>query len=195
MKKDQKKISKELLEKVEQVGFIRKRKNLPYLEMMGNELCINATLAFASTLNKRGKLFASGVKEPIGYINKNKKTSICFSIAYKKTGNIVVLKGIGFIFIGKKERITISKRKISALSKKYDLPAFGLILCQKNKIYPYIYVKSTNSFVKESACGSGSIALCILKGYKKIIQPTKQPININIKKGKVIVTARVKEVK
>ena len=42
--KQRKKISRELLKNVEQVGFISKNK----LIMMGDELCINGTLAFAS---------------------------------------------------------------------------------------------------------------------------------------------------
>lgn len=56
----------ELIEKyldkgVDQIGFVSQKDGLPYLQMMGNELCINGTLAFAYTLQNSGKLFTSGV--------------------------------------------------------------------------------------------------------------------------------------
>ena len=59
-KKLRKKISKKYLREVEQVGFVYKNK----LIMSGGELCINATLALASQLLKKGVLFTSGIKKP-----------------------------------------------------------------------------------------------------------------------------------
>ena len=78
---------------------------------------------------------------------------------------------------------------------KYGLPAFGAIVYEKNKIIPYVYVKNVNSFVKETACGSGSIAFSLFSEYKNIIQPTGEVISIRIKKDKIFVSAEVKEVK
>ena len=49
---DRDKTSKKLLKSVEQVGFVSTEATLPKMIMMGGELCINATLAFASTLYK-----------------------------------------------------------------------------------------------------------------------------------------------
>ena len=191
--KEKKKISRQLLKEVEQVGFVEEKKRFPCLEMMGNELCINGTLAFASNLNKKGKLLTSGVKEPVKYFNRNRKTSIILPLSYKKEGNIILLEGIGFILLEKKQREEISKKDIIDLAEKYNLPAFGLIIYEKNKIFPYIYVKSTDSFVNETACGSGSIAFSIFSGFKNIIQPTGKLIEVNIKKDKVVVSAEVKE--
>jgi len=56
-------------------------------------------------------------------------------------------------------------------------------------------VRKIDSFVKETACGSGSIAFSIFSGYKKIIQPTGKVINIRIKKDKILINAEVRRLK
>ncbi len=141
---------------------------------MGGELCINAKLAFASTQE-----------------NKKKKTTITVPLEYKKQKNIILFKGIGYIINNKQP----NKKGLKKLAKKYNLPAFGVINYKKNKIQPYVYVKKVNSFVRETACGSGSIAYSLFSGYKNIIQPTNKIINIRIKKDKILITAEVKECK
>jgi len=184
------KIAKQLLKTVEQVGFIKNNR----LEMMGGELCINATLAFASQLSKKGILYTSGIKNLIKYENQANKTLIEFPLKYKQINNVILFNGIGFICIDKKDKQKISKSFLLGFSDKYGLPAFGAIVYEKNKIIPYVYVKTVNSFVKETACGSGSIAFSLFSGYKNIIQPTGKVINIRIKKDKIFVSAEVKEV-
>ena len=184
-------IAKQLLKEVEQVGFISNRK-IPKLTMMGGELCINATIAFASQLSKRGKLFTSGIKKQIEYENKGSITTIKFPLNYKIKNNIVLFEGIGFIIFNRKYREKISKNYLANLSKKYNLPAFGAIIYEKNRIEPYVYVRKVDSFMKETACGSGSIAFSIFSGLSKIIQPTGKSIKVNIKKDKVIISAEVK---
>ena len=176
-----KKIVKELLKKVEQIGFVSKIKKIPELKMMGGELCINATLAFASTLKNEGKLYTSGLNGLIEYKNKDNKTTIKFPLKYKKNKNIILFEGIGFIFVRKKK---ITKRLLSIYCSRYKLPAFGAIIYKGNKIIPYIYVKRADSFVKETACGSGSIAYGIFIGERKIIQPTGKAIYVKL--GKLI---------
>ena len=64
---------------------------------------------------------------------------------------------------------------------------------RKDVLSDYV-VKKVNSFVKETACGSGSIAFSLFSKYKNIIQPTGEIINIRIKKDKFIISAEVKEV-
>jgi len=187
------KVSKLLLNKVEQVGFVRHFKK-PELEMMGGELCINAALAFASQLSKKGVLYTEGIKKPIQYRNWDNNTSIKVPLKYKRYGNIVLFDRIGFIILSKEYKKKVSKRLIANLSKKYKLPAFGAIVYYKNKITPYVYVKNVNSFVKETACGSGSIAYSIISGCKRIIQPTGQAIYVNIRKN-IEVKAKVKKIK
>lgn len=61
-------VIKKYLGEVEQVGFIENANGISSLEMMGGELCINATLALASKLGQlilvrqRGDLFIVGAK-------------------------------------------------------------------------------------------------------------------------------------
>ena len=175
---DRDKTAKKLLKEVEQVGFISTKATLPKLIMMGGELCINATLAFASTLNKIGKLTTSGLKNPIPYSNKKDLTIIQIPFKFKQDKNIILLKGIGFILYDTKEKSDVTKSELSNLCKKYNLPAFGGIIYNKNKIIPYVYVAGVNSFVKETACGSGSVAFNAFSGIKNVVQPTEKIISI-----------------
>jgi len=174
-------MSSQLLSEVEQVGFVATKAKLPELTMMGGDLCINGTIAFASTLGSTGELSTSGLKNPIPYTNEGGTTSIRIPFSYKQEGNIVLLGGIGFILYATKERSEIAKSELVSLSERYSLPAFGGIIYEDNHIIPYVYVAGVDSFVAETACGSGSIAFCIFSGVTEVIQPTGK--SISIKKG------------
>ncbi len=159
---------------VEQVGFVSNSNGIPKLTMMGNELCVNATLAFASQLNEKGILQTSGIKSKVSSKNTGKITNIKLTLPFKQVGNIILFQGIGFILSDRKE--TPSKKSLSVLSGKYHLPAFGQINYSKNIIEPYVYVRKTDTLFAETACGSGSIAMNIATGFEKIIQPTEESI-------------------
>jgi hypothetical protein len=88
------KVVQNLLKEVEQVGFINLGE-FPTLEMMGGELCINAVIAFASTLEREGSLKTSGVKDSVKYANSNGKTTIFLPLDYEKKGDIIIFPGIG----------------------------------------------------------------------------------------------------
>ncbi len=188
---DRKEISKMFLNDVEQVGFISTTSALPTMTMMGGELCVNATLAFASMLEKDGKLKTSGLKDSVPYSNKNGTTTIRIPISFKKYGNIILLDGIGFVLYSAKENSKIEKRKLSTFSKKYGLPAFRGIIYDGNRITPYVYVKEVDSFVKETACGSGSIAFSIFSGLGEIVQPTGEKLRIKNKRRFFELSAKV----
>ena len=189
---DRNKTSKKLLKEVEQVGFVSTKATLQKLIMMGGELCINATLALASTLDKNGKLATSGLKNPIPYSNKNGSTTIQIPFKFKQYKNVILLDGIGFILYDTKEKSEVKKSELSNLSKKYKLPAFGgIIYNNKNKIIPYVYVAGVNSFVKETACGSGSVAFSIFSGIKNVVQPTEKIISIRKKTEFFDISAKV----
>lgn len=181
---------KKYLGSVEQIGFVSYPSGIPKLSMMGNELSINATLAFASTLpNKSGTLLTSGYEGCVKYKNQKKYTKIQLNIAYKKIRSIVLLEGIGFVFLEKPKQVT--KNYLSNYCSKYNLPAFGAVFYNGNKIIPYVYVKETNSLFKETACGSGSIVCALVTGFKNIIQPTGETIFVEINKTKFTVGAKV----
>lgn len=162
------------LRKVEQIGFVEIKNDLPFLNMMGGELCINGTIALAKILKGEGVLYTSGYSQRVLYKNCKKTTSIKLTIQYKKKGNTVVLPGIGYICVKEKEVIT--KKFLSTLCNKYQLPAFGALIYKNNILFPYVYVQQTDSLVPETACGSGSIVLNILKGIKQINQTTGKQI-------------------
>jgi hypothetical protein len=184
------KLIKQNLGDVEQVGFVTRKTFLPSLEMMGNELCINATIALAKLLGGKGSLYTSGVGTKIRYTNDKDITSISLSLSFVVNKNIILLPGIGFMYLT--ETIP-TKKRLKELANRYNLPAFGAITFQNNVLQPYVYVKNTNSLFKESACGSGSIALNILKGVKNIVQPTGEIITVTRKKNYFTISAKVKE--
>jgi len=185
--------SRQLLKEVEQVGFISEIDNYPRLEMMGNELCINATIAYASTLNLKGMLFTSGFNEEIKYKNDLELTSIEIPKQYKKEGNIVLFKGIGYIFFPVEIEDTITKDCLKELAIAYDLPAFGGIFYKINQIHPSIFVRNLDSFVKESACGSGSLAYAIFSQQSDIVQPSGGVIHISQLNQKFQISAKVEK--
>jgi histidine racemase len=158
------------LKEVEQVGFASERGGLPYFEMMGGELSINGTLAFASTLNLEGQLFTSGISQIVEYVNADDYTSITVPLRYALKGNMVMFEGIGFIYLDAvPSNLSVYLRKLCVDNR---LPAFGAWVFEKGVRVPYVFVLGTQSCVKESACGSGSIALSLLSGEVAIKQPT-----------------------
>ncbi|HYC34340.1 MAG TPA: hypothetical protein VEC13_01260, partial [Candidatus Paceibacterota bacterium] len=164
-------ISPKLVKGFDQIGFID-TKDMPDLHMFGDELCINATLAFASILKKSGKLKTTGISKPVQFRNLKEKTEIKLEIPFKKKGKVVLFDGIGYILASKKEKKVFGKKEIKELCKKYGLPAFGGIVFEENYITPYVYVAKAGTFIKENSCGSGSIAFYIATGKSAVVQPT-----------------------
>jgi len=189
--RNKKSIVKKFLKEVEQVGFVSGDR----MSMMGGEMCINATLAFASTLDKGGELFTSGIDKPVKYINSKDVTKVNLPLSYRILDNVVLFDGIGFVCIDKKSKARVTKKFLVGLADEYGLPAFGAIVYEGNEIVPYVYVKGVDSFVKETACGSGSVAYALFSGFSEIVQPTRESLSIKIKKDKVVVSGEVKEIK
>lgn len=189
------KVVKELLNEVEQVGFVNDHsESFPSFTMMGNELSINGTIAFAFTLGGDGRLKASGVSEIVEYSNEGSITKISLPLKPILDDNRVLLEGIGYMVIPASGKRTPAKEELLSMCKAYDLPAFGLIVLEGNKITPYVYVKETNSLVEESACGSGSVAASIVSGEKTITQPTGEDITVNTAENFVAIEAKVNEI-
>ncbi|MBI2074587.1 MAG: hypothetical protein HYT83_01975 [Candidatus Levybacteria bacterium] len=167
--------------------------------MMGGELSINGTLAFARRLDGSGQLQTSGLSSLIDYENRNGTTSIRINMPYKTDrsifanedgkNNIVLFEGIGYLCTNKQSAPTMGE--LVTLAEKYKLPAFGIVIYSNNQIFPFVYVGKTQSMVAESACGSGSIALNILTGQQRIVQPTGKTIEVNHVKDRFTITAKV----
>jgi histidine racemase len=182
-------LTKQYLKIAEQVGFTRLG-TIPKLTMMGNELSVNGTIAFASTLKQTGFLQTSGIRNLVWYKNTRSLTTIKIPINYRRLNNYIFLEGIGYL---------VSNEKISNLAQFLDqacttnnFPAFGKIEYKYNKLVPYVYVRKTQSLVKETACGSGSLAYFIINAASQIIQPTGQKIIITSDSDFFYITAKVK---
>ena len=188
---DKKQFITKYLGDVEQIGFIESKNNIPYLNMMGGELCINATIALASLCGNKGKLYTSGIYTPVNYFNENGMTTIQLIINFRQEENIILLNGIGFILLKEKTNLELLLKQ---LAQKYNLPAFGALYFQ-NFLTPFVYVVETNSLCKETACGSGSIALSILLGIKEITQTTGEIIKVEKTGSNFLITASVKNLK
>lgn len=182
------------LKMAEQVGFVQfGNGQIPSLEMMGSELCINATLALAKLCGGSGELITSGANGIVRFSNYKDEASIKLKLPYIKDGEIVILPGIGYKLIDNSTFPLAAEA--SSYCDNYCLPAFGLLKVTGNQINPWVFVKKTNSFVPETACGSGSIALNILQNAERIIQPTGQRINIRKNGNEFTVSAKVVKMK
>ena len=182
----------DLLRDVEQVGFVDHQSSPPRLEMMGGEFCINATLAFASTLGPKGVVAVSGLNRPAGFVNTPQTTRVTIPLRWSMSGNIVLLEGIGFILSpqpdGHAPKNTTDyariKGELTDLCTRFNLPAFGAIHFSGDAIIPYVYVAAVDSSVPETACGSGSVAFSLFTGQDRVCQPTGQFITVRRVAGK-----------
>lgn len=187
------KVLKQYLGEVEQIGFVDESNGTSRLTMMGYEMCINATLALSYDLGGNDELFSSGFNRKIVYENRSNSTKITFPLKYESFGDIILLPGIGFLFT--KNNTRVSKDFISLLGKMFRRPAFGLCILNRNKITPTIYVQKTKTLIKETACGSASVAANILIGVDEVKQPTGETITVSNNGVSFSVAAKVKEVK
>lgn len=190
-RKKQPEVAKPLMAAVKNIGqvcFIKKsrRKNIYRLQMMGNELSVNGTMAGAfyllSKLKKNKIRFeTSGLKTLVEAKVKNNSVLIRFSKSMVKSinKNVVSLRGINYLlWPGIKRKRTTKQQKETLLKMARGYPASGIVFYEKNRIQPLIYVKATNTFIWETSCGSGSIAYALISGRSKIVQPSGSTVTI-----------------
>ena len=168
--------------------------NLPRLSMMGGEFCGNACRSYAGVLALesgkplpwRGEISTSGIKTPLscfvqyyqGQIDAaiNVPLSSQVSIEPFEGGALVRLPGITHILLPGNEDHHLEmtedlkkcalnwKRKLNLLAE----PAVGCIWFDFTKqganMLPLVWVRDTNSYCFETACGSGAIALALYIG-------------------------------
>lgn len=174
--------------RVEQVGLLRRDS----FTMMGGELSVNALLAAAYLLNQ------SGTINNLSYTVVDSTVSLLLpcSLVLSQTKDTVVLRGISYRIvpgIPTTKRLTAKmKSELQQLVK--NSPAGGLIYYRNNRIFPLVYVPSTNTYVWENACGSGSLAFSLITGVTDVVQPSGQNIRIKNNKSNILVTTSAKEV-
>jgi len=172
---------------VEQVGYLQG--NL--FAMMGGELSINGLIAAAFTIGNSGKV------NNCDFIIKKNTVSINLPMSIVSTinKNVVELEGINYKVIPglpKNKKITITMKKM-LLDMCIKSPAAGLIYYENQEIVPLIFVRATNTYVWENACGSGSLAYSMITSENRVIQPSGDVIIFNQLLDTITVTETVKE--
>lgn len=196
---------------VEQVGFIDFKKK-PELQMAGGEFCGNATRSAAILYldGKAGsiKIIVNG-KDVIDAGVYDNKNAWCEIPLYQGTDTITsnddgiyFVKMNGMVCVVIQENIAEpylqqkSKLKEAGMNiiKKYNLEdneAVGVMFCECIggivKINPVVWVKSIDTLFYETACGSGTTAVAMVKSFKEkkslvvdIIQPSEMIITASI---------------
>lgn len=187
---------------IEQVGFIEETSSLKTrfrLHMMGGEFCANAARSLAYYIaQKQGlnkvHLEVSGFPEEL----EIKIDKECAEISFPgnffvrrkpvEEGDLIDLMGIRHIVIDHGVHYDAQ-----SLIEKYqeDLPAIGIIRTSQHefgmRIDPLIWVRNTNSFISETACGSGTVAAAISAYYRnpsqytfKIVQPSQEKYEVTV---------------
>ena len=170
------------------------------LEMMGMEFCGNASRAFACFLYYKGLeennsfvFSASGLNDLISAhveLNKKREYFSSIKIPFNKNQNellktkiiddievnIVTLDGITHVLINE-DLMKFDETKYLEYTKYFikqlnlhDLPAVGIIWYNKFKIKPVVWVRDTDTYYYENACGSGSLALGLYYALNKNIK-------------------------
>lgn len=162
----------------DQIGFISNKENKFYLQMSGDELCVNAIASAAylvsQDINSESIVIRSCNKDFVANVSGNNVTlkfDIDISIENVEEVTIVDLQGISF-FVCKVEEFTCSdfileNKMRTYIASQNSKPAFGMLpykaISQDGhfEIKPLINVSNTDIFTFESSCGSGSISCAI----------------------------------
>ena len=200
---EQPKFASEILkaEICEQVAFIESGV-IPRLQMMGNELNINGTLAGAFVLSQLSEkivisLVPSGLESPVVATYKKGKILVELprSIIVLIQDNRVVFKGIMYTLERgiPKQKVLNQSQLLKLKSTSKMISAAGFIFYEADEICPVVYVQETNSVVWESACGSGSLAFSLLKNVQKVKQPSEKVIQIQTTGDTLTITTSVEK--
>lgn len=178
-----------MVDEIEQVGFIETGEKRPIrLQMMGGEFCINAARC-AALWNKNATgdnefEFESSGTDSVVSTTVAEWASIEINMDAERWDisdySVVGFDGIThFVLFGAQLSQDDIRRRLDTILEdpKYevgDCPAVGLIIVdQRRTILPLIYVRDTNTFIFETACGSGTIAALIAED--KMMEVYRQP--------------------
>ena len=185
---------------IEQVGFISYSTDAKCaftLDMMGDEFCANGARSAAfywmyknNTSSCTFKM--SGLSGFLTATLSGESVSLRIPstiLLQKKTvseGTLVDLSGIRLLVTTDSSFLD----RIEEVLQKYAVPlvpAIGLIYVEKKNsvlsIMPWVRVENTQSLMRESSCGSGSIAACVAEGHETgqkidVLQPSGDALTI-----------------
>lgn len=173
--------------KTGQIALISNNKAVPIISMIGDELSVNGTLAccYAISQNRSatlGKVYSLPLKKPLEYKVSQNNIFVDFptDILIKKSANRIEFHGISYLIesVIPKSKNVSQNQKTMLIQLSINNPASGIIYFENDKIVPLIFVKKTNTYIWETACGSASLAYAIISGKTKIIQPSGQSIEV-----------------
>ncbi|CDZ74361.1 hypothetical protein ING2D1G_0166 [Peptoniphilus sp. ING2-D1G] len=184
---------------VEQVGFISPSYDGPPLrmDMAGGEFCGNATRSYglyaAKFLDEGGEgyieVYVSGVDHPMYvFVNTEENTAYVELPKAKNIGEITIedstykvveLEGITHVIIDdRKEDKDFVDKALKAVKEKFQCEAYGILFYneKEDKMVPYVNVVEADTLIRESSCGSGTVAMGYYlntdedENFKKIIR-------------------------
>jgi diaminopimelate epimerase len=194
---DQARVANEIMgtnREIEQVGYMESAADAQAacrLQMMGGEFCMNATRSAAYYFAKQhglDKLLveASGSEKLVAVEIDGDTTHITLPGEFyiqsneKPTYSVIDLAGIRHLITTGNYDETAARALIAENKDTYE--AVGVIYATIEgtniEIDPLIWVRGTDSFVRETGCGSGSIAVSIAAHRKAPDETTfavKQP--------------------
>jgi diaminopimelate epimerase len=178
----------ELMPDCEQVGFIGDADGCDAaLRMMGGEFCGNASLSLAALLSERGntdgrfRLRVSGADEPVTVdIKKTSAGDYYGTVAMplpleireydfgRYTAPVVRFPGISHAIVERPMPAALCEMVIREWSAAVGAEAFGIMLLERGagRLTPIVYVRSTDTVVRESSCASGTAAAAALAASK-----------------------------
>lgn len=202
---------------VEQAGFlIHKDKSISHFEMSGGEFCGNAARSASVVLslleNKEDVSFSMSGFANIVSSTVKKKSNNKFYVTCKfpnfdikitdvdvncVSGKLVDLGGIVHFVIEGVLPLEYEKlhKKITKDLGLDNRDAVGVVWFQKKDNYleinPVVWVRSINTFFKETSCGSGTIAVSAVTGASEIRQPSGGVIKAQITKSEVLLESEM----
>lgn len=197
---------------IEQVGFVTAPQTSTArfsLEMMGDEFCAGAAASAAYDWcrnNDQDKcLFdSSGLSSPITAVREDEiirlelPRELIVDSQIIPEGRLVDLQGIRFIITENTDLLGEVKVTINKYKKDF-IPATTLIYMKKEEegisIIPWVWVEKTGTLVRESACGSGSIAVAAATDSHQenhsILQPSGAIFIVSLIPGLITLSAPV----
>lgn len=178
-----KKVSEIIMERdpsVEQVAFISQNSEGTYrMDMMGGEFCGNASRTFGLYLalkdRKSGKntvsVSVSGADDAIDVIadTDNMTAEITLPPPIKKEEVFFEGRNYYTVFFhgiihsvipDEEEERNLAESVTRYLTETYDTEAAGIMFLDTadKKMVPWVYVRDTETLIRESSCGTGSVA-------------------------------------
>lgn len=173
---------------VEQVGFIYQDGDSLRMDMMGDEFCANASRSFGLYLARKMNLegvanimaHVSGRDLPVqvsvdtlsssAQVGLGPARSVDSITIAKRAYTLVVLDGISHVIVPQRqEDKDLVYEIIDFLEENHKDQAYGVLFFDEKVSFmvPYVYVGGTKSLIRESSCGSGTIALAYYLNDKK----------------------------